>query len=83
MDVNQKKHQNTSGIGKRNGYMQEGKDGSGSERNALEEKGKAKLDDENQDKKPKTDRRDSQHGASGMPFDAGSIDSPKSSVKLK
>lgn len=68
-----------SGKSKRNGYM---KDADGSPRRS---DGPPKLiADGRQDGKPKTDRKDNpQHGTSGMPFDAGSIDSPKSSVKLK
>mmetsp|Transcript_17194 Transcript_17194/g.19222 ORF Transcript_17194/g.19222 Transcript_17194/m.19222 type:complete len:106 (-) Transcript_17194:92-409(-) len=48
-----------------------------------DEIGKIQFDEEIKNLRAKTDRRDSQHGASGMPFDAGSVESPKSSVKLR
>lgn len=70
---------NNSAVNKKNGYMKK------EESSPLGKDGVAKLMMEDETpSKAKTDRKDNpQHGTSGMPFDAGSLDSPKSSVKLK
>ena len=69
---------NTSGISKKNGYMKDGKPNLRSSRAEIEKIEKDNVE-ELKNSKPKTDRKDSQHGASGNNFEAGSIESKNNS----
>ena len=63
-----KKVNNHSGISKKNGFMKDSREKTERSKGEVEEIGKSKIEGEINDKKAKTDRRDSQHGASGMPL---------------
>lgn len=68
---------------KDNGYMKEKKRSENGSKVADKEIVKLEMEEERKKSNSKTEQKDSQHGASGMPFDAGSINSPHSSSKNK
>jgi hypothetical protein len=75
--------QQPTNTSKENGYMKEKRKSENGSKVAEKEIGEHVKQEERKNSDSKTEQRDSQHGASGMPFDAGSLTSPHSSSKNK
>jgi len=83
VDANEATYQNLRG--KKNNSLVNGDYGTNISRAEIGDMERLEYENENdKEEKPKTDRKyNDQRGGSGMPFDAGNLDSPNSQTNLK